>query len=232
MTGCPPVTATGIERQVAAVIAPWRCATAAGRPRPSPTSRPGPGDRPFGGPLTEPAPGWCAQAIHTGSPWQHALWVGPHSSPPGQNDRRSVRRGTPAIRRGPPRPSDRRRAGDLGDPRGHSRRSTSGTACPRHPVARSPRRRLPDARVPRRQRRPPTARECRSRAVVLWPSVCTGRRLRTPLAGEVFPTDPSFPSPDRSTLVWSWSPPRARAGSPTRDSLPMPPRSTQEEGTP
>jgi hypothetical protein len=33
----------------------------------------------FGAPLTEPGLSWCAQAIHTGSPWQHALWVGPNS---------------------------------------------------------------------------------------------------------------------------------------------------------
>jgi hypothetical protein len=79
MSSCPPFTATGIEQQVAAVIAPLAL-----RYRGWPTTiitqiltrswR-----RAFGGPLTEPGLSWCAQAIHTGSPWQHALWVGPHS---------------------------------------------------------------------------------------------------------------------------------------------------------
>ena len=79
LTGHPPFTAAGIEQQVAAVIAPL-----AQRYRGWPTTTithilTRSWRQAFGGPLTEPGLSWCAQAIHTGSPWQHALWVGPNS---------------------------------------------------------------------------------------------------------------------------------------------------------
>ena len=73
----PPFTSTGIRQQVQHIVAPlavryrgwpvntikivlrraWRDA--------------------FGGPLEEPGLGWCAEAIHSGRPWQNALWNGP-----------------------------------------------------------------------------------------------------------------------------------------------------------
>ena len=77
--GCPPFTAAGIEQQVAAVIAPlaqryrgWPTTTIAHILARS-------WQQAFGGPLTEPGLSWCAQAIRTGSPWEHELWVGPNS---------------------------------------------------------------------------------------------------------------------------------------------------------
>ena len=82
-TGCPPFTATAHRNGKSPRSSrPWPCTTAASRPRPSPTSSGGPGDRSSVARLTRAEP--CGQAVHTGSPWQHPFWMGP---PPGPTPR-------------------------------------------------------------------------------------------------------------------------------------------------